>query len=51
MCFEETKIRILNGGHTCIAYLAALKGFKTFDQAMIDPEIFAHFDGFCTVWK
>ncbi|WP_085908451.1 mannitol dehydrogenase family protein [Kiloniella majae] len=44
--FEETKIRILNGGHTCIAYFAALKGLKTFDQAMADPEIFAHFDNY-----
>ncbi|KLN58995.1 hypothetical protein WH96_20100 [Kiloniella spongiae] len=44
--FEETKIRILNGGHTCLAYFAALKGFKTFDQAMADPDLFAHFNGY-----
>lgn len=41
--FEETKIRVLNGGHTCLAYLAALHGIKTFDQAMSTPELFDHF--------
>ena len=42
--FEEAKIRILNGGHTGLAYLAALSGHKTFDQAMRDPDLFSHFD-------
>jgi len=42
--FEETKIRILNGGHTCLAYMAALKGIETFDQAINDPELFSHFE-------
>lgn len=41
--FEETKIRVLNGGHTCLAYLAALNGVETFDQAMIVPDLFDHF--------
>lgn len=41
--YEETKIRVLNGGHTGIAYLGALKGHETFDQAMADPEILDHF--------
>lgn len=41
--YEETKIRVLNGGHTCLAYLAALHGIKTFDQAMRVPELFDHF--------
>lgn len=41
--FEETKIRVLNGGHTCLTYLAALQGLKTFDQAMQVPELFDHF--------
>ena len=26
--YEETKIRVLNGGHTCLAYLAALNGIS-----------------------
>ena len=38
--YEETKIRVLNGGHTCLAYLAALRGIETFDQAMQTPELF-----------
>ncbi|MEO1492328.1 MAG: mannitol dehydrogenase family protein [Pseudomonadota bacterium] len=42
--FEEAKIRILNGGHTALAYFAALAGHKTFDQAMHDPRIRTHFD-------
>lgn len=41
--YEETKIRILNGGHTCLSYLAALAGFQTFDQAMHDADLFDHF--------
>ena len=44
--FEETKIRILNGGHTALAYLAALRGVETFDAAMRVPELFAHFENF-----
>lgn len=41
--YEETKIRVLNGGHTCLTYLGALRGFQTFDQAMADPQLFEHF--------
>ena len=44
--YEEAKIRILNGGHTCLAYLGALAGHHTFDQAMADPQLFAHFEEF-----
>ena len=42
--YEEAKIRILNGGHTGLAYLAALAGHDTFDQAMHDPVLRQHFD-------
>lgn len=41
--YEETKIRILNGGHTCLSYMAALKGIATFDSAMADPDLNTHF--------
>lgn len=44
--FEEAKIRILNGGHTGLTYLGALAGLRTFDQAMHDTELRAHFDRF-----
>lgn len=42
--YEETKIRILNGGHTGLAYMGALFGHRTFDQAILDPDLRAHFD-------
>ena len=41
--YEEAKIRILNGGHTSLAYLGALHGIETFDAAMNVPELFDHF--------
>ena len=44
--YEEAKIRILNGGHSCLAYLGALSGHRTFDQAIADPELFDHFRGY-----
>jgi mannitol-1-phosphate/altronate dehydrogenase len=44
--YEETKIRVLNGGHTALTYLAALKGIETFDAAMRDAELLAHFKAF-----
>ena len=44
--FEEAKIRILNGGHTALCYLGALAGYQTFDQAMHDPVLLAHFEAF-----
>ena len=43
--YEEAKIRILNGGHTGLAYLGALAGHQTFDQAMRDDRLRQHFDG------
>lgn len=41
--YEETKIRILNGGHTSLAYLGALSGYTTFDQVMNDEVHRRHF--------
>ena len=43
--YEEAKIRILNGGHTGLAYLGALADHLTFDQAMRDDRLRQHFDG------
>ncbi len=43
--YEEAKIRILNGGHTGLAYLGALAGHETFDQAMEDSRLRRHIDG------
>jgi len=41
--YEETKIRILNGGHTSLAYLGVLSGYKTFDKVMNDEKHRRHF--------
>ncbi len=46
--YEETKIRVLNGGHTGLTYLAALEGIKTFDAAMRMPHLREHFEKFET---
>lgn len=46
--FEEAKIRMLNGGHSGLAYLGALAGHKTFDEAMRDPVLKKHFAQFET---
>ena len=46
--YEEAKIRILNGGHTALAYLGALAGYTTFDEAMRDPLLHKHFQDFET---
>ncbi|MEP4198288.1 MAG: mannitol dehydrogenase family protein [Aliishimia sp.] len=44
--YEETKIRVLNGGHTGLTYFAALEGLQTFDEAMRVPHLLEHFNGF-----
>lgn len=41
--YEETKIRVLNGGHTALAYIGALGGFERFDEVMAHPEAAEHF--------
>jgi D-arabinitol 4-dehydrogenase len=41
--YEETKIRILNGGHTSLAYLGVLSGYKTFDQVINNEVYRRHF--------
>lgn len=37
--YELTKLRLLNAGHSCLAYLAALDGFERVDAAMADPAL------------
>ena len=46
--YEEAKIRILNGAHLALAYLAALRGFETYDAALRDPTLNAFFDALTT---
>ena len=42
--YEEAKIRILNGSHLALAFLAALRGYTTFDTALRDPVLDDFFD-------
>jgi fructuronate reductase/mannitol 2-dehydrogenase len=35
--YEQMKTRLLNGGHTAIAYLGHLAGHRTTDEVMADP--------------
>jgi mannitol 2-dehydrogenase len=37
--FELMKLRMLNAGHSCMAYLAALAGIERVDSAMEEPRI------------
>ncbi len=37
--YELTKLRLLNAGHSCLAYLAALDGKERVDEAMADPAL------------
>lgn len=37
--YELMKLRLLNAGHSCMAYLAALAGIERVDSAMAEPRI------------
>ncbi len=37
--YELTKLRLLNAGHSCLAYLASLDGHITVDTAMADSKL------------
>ncbi|WP_456286039.1 mannitol dehydrogenase family protein [Microbacterium sp. JZ70] len=37
--YEDLKVRLLNGTHSLIAYLGALRGLDTIAEAIADPEI------------
>ena len=39
--YELMKLRLLNGSHSCIAYLGYLAGHKTVSDAMADPVFFS----------
>jgi len=42
--YEFMKLRLLNAGHSCLAYLAALDGIELVDEAMADPNIRRYVD-------
>lgn len=37
--FEQLKLRMVNGSHSALAYLGALAGLRTVDQAVADPAL------------
>lgn len=37
--FEQLKLRMVNGSHSALAYLGALLGLSTVDQAIADPQL------------
>ncbi len=39
--YERLKLRVLNGSHSTLAYLGALRGYGTIAQAVADPDIVA----------
>ncbi|WP_298454723.1 mannitol dehydrogenase family protein [uncultured Cellulomonas sp.] len=39
--YERAKLRMLNGTHSTVAYLGALRGHRLIDEAVCDPEIAA----------
>lgn len=34
--YEEMKLKLLNGGHSCVAYVATLLGYRFVDEALRD---------------
>lgn len=44
--YEHMKLQLLNAGHSCLAYLAALEGIESVDQAMAHPDIRAYVRAF-----
>ncbi len=44
--YELMKLRLLNAGHSCLAYLAALHGMETIGAAMVCPELHDFASGF-----
>ena len=42
--YEQLKLRMVNGSHSALAYLGALRGLSTVDQAVADPCLHAYID-------
>ncbi|MBX2809814.1 MAG: mannitol dehydrogenase family protein [Cellvibrionaceae bacterium] len=38
--FEDMKIKLLNGGHSCLAYVASLAGYKYVHEAIADESLY-----------
>lgn len=42
--YEEAKIRVLNGGHSCLTYFGALMNLKTFDECFEKENLVSFFN-------
>jgi mannitol 2-dehydrogenase len=42
MPFELMKLRLLNAGHSAMAYFSFLAGFEMVDTAMADPLVYKY---------
>ena len=42
--YEEAKIRVLNGGHSCLTYFGALMNLKTFDKCFEKENLVSFFN-------
>ena len=49
--YELMKIRLLNGGHSALAYLSLLAGYQFVDDAMNDPKIREYVKGYMHTLK
>ncbi len=47
--YEHMKLRLLNAGHSCVAYLAALEGISSVDSAMAAPHLRSFLENFLAV--
>ena len=47
--YEQMKLRLLNAGHSCIAYLAALEGIDTVDKALATPHLRRYLEYFLRI--
>ena len=37
--YEKMKVRLLNGSHSALSYIAYLMGYRNVDEAMADPKL------------
>ena len=44
--YEKMKVRLLNGSHSALSYIAYLMGHRNVDEAMADPRLFQFITGY-----
>lgn len=48
--YEFMKLRLLNGGHSCLSYMSVLCGYNYVDDAMADPLISSELNILCLLF-